>query len=65
MNRSLTISSILVALLGFLLDKLGISVGGDELTAFITLAMQLGGILFAWYGRYRVGDVTLLGGRRI
>lgn len=64
MSRSLTISSIIVALLGFMLDKLGISVGGDEITVFVTLAMQLGGILFAWYGRYRVGDVTLLGARR-
>jgi uncharacterized membrane protein YfcA len=63
---SLTISSLIVALLGFLMNTLGIEVSQGELDNFIVLAMQLGGILAAWYGRWRVSEapVSIFGVRQ-
>lgn len=61
---SLTISSLMVALAGLLAKTLGLDVTDGELDQFVLLAMQLGGILFAWYGRWNAGGVSLLGARR-
>jgi len=61
---SLTISSVLVALLGLLLTQFHIKYAPEEVTSFVNLGLQLGGLVFAWYGRYRLGDVGVLGNRK-
>ena len=60
---SATYAGIIVSILGSVFPKLGISIGSDDLTTTISvLATVLGG-LWAFWGRYRKGGVTLWGTR--
>ena len=43
------------------LKQFNIIVSADEITNIITALMAVGGILVSIYGRYRQGDVNLLG----
>lgn len=57
---SKTIVGLLVSLLGLI----GVAqfISESELTQFIDLAIQLGGLLWAWYGRYKaVLPITAIG----
>ena len=58
---SRTISGLLVSLLGLL----GVSqiISDTEIAQFLDLAIQLGGLLWAWYARYKAGGVTIVGTR--
>lgn len=60
---SLTISGLLVAVVGTILVKLGFSEAcSNELIANAPGAV---GILMAWVGRVRQGDVNFLGVRKV
>ena len=59
MNYSLTFASLIVAVLGWL----GVShiATQSEVATVIDNLLQIGGMLFAFYGRYKAGGVSKLG----
>ena len=62
---SITIVGLIVTILGFLAKWFNWDLpAGEDLTQFITAVVTLGGIALAWYGRYRKGDITLVGARK-
>ena len=60
---SITIGSLLVLLIGWLLNYFKISYISGEVEGFVNAVIQLIGFIGAWYGRYRLGGVNLLGKR--
>jgi hypothetical protein len=63
-NYSLTIAGILVAIIGRLGQAFGVhtdSVTVDNVLIVISVSMQVIGVVMAYIGRVRHGDVTLLG----
>ena len=63
-NQSLTITGLVVILLGFLLQRSGMEVAPEEIQTTIEVLAQLAGIIIAWYGRVRHGDISILGKKR-
>jgi len=61
MKLSLTQAGVYVTILGFILNLLNINIGTEELTAFVQAILQIVGLVMAWYGRYRIGDLTVGG----
>lgn len=62
MKYSMTISGILIAIIGPVLVNVGLSEScSSEVTAY--LPVLIGGII-AWIGRYRKGDITVGGFRK-
>jgi hypothetical protein len=55
---SLTIQGLLVVMLGFVIDNAEIA------NSLATDLVIVGGIVMSWYGRYRQGNVDLLGFRK-
>ena len=64
MNFSLTQGGNYVVLLGFILQLLKVNIATEELTQFVNAALILGGLIVSWIGRYRKGDLTILGTRK-
>lgn len=67
MNYSLTQTGNLVALAGLLgtvLNYFGVNIASEELEKLLTAAAVLVGIIVAWIGRYRQGDLTPAGFRK-
>lgn len=61
---SITIIGLIITILGFLAKWFHWNLPGDEeLQAFLTAVVSLGGIVVAWYGRVRKGDITIFGKR--
>jgi len=60
-KQSLTITGLIVVLLGFILNRSGVDVGPDKLQTFVEVLLQLGGVIIAWYGRWRHKDINLFG----
>lgn len=48
---SKTIWGIIVSLIGIIIDKLGWGISSAEVNQVIDLIIQLGGLIFAFYGR--------------
>lgn len=63
-RQSLTITGIIITLIMFLGETVGVEVVEADLQTTITTLGQLIGILIAWYGRVRVGDIGWLGKRK-
>ena len=61
---SATILGLVVAILGRLSDAVGINIGNEELTTTINVILQIGGVILAWWGRWRAGGITPLGLRK-
>ena len=61
MNYSVTYGGALVTLIGFILDKFGVPFATGELEQVVSAALVIGGVLVTFYGRWRHGDVGLLG----
>ena len=63
MNRSLTIIGLIVSLVGTLVNTFHIPLPYtmDEIEKALTVIATLLGIVIAWIGRYRHGDITLFG----
>ena len=55
----------IVAFLGLILSKYGVNISSADLTTLITGAVVLGGIITSFIGRYRHGDVSLLGVKQV
>ena len=67
MNYSTTQASNLTSIVGvlvFILPRLGIDVGTDELTQLVGAVLTIAGLLWSWYHRYSKGDVTIAGFRK-
>lgn len=63
-NYSLTQAgnySALISVLVLIISKFNLGITNDELTQIILALFTLSGILISWYGRYRQGDVSVLG----
>jgi hypothetical protein len=61
MNRSYTITGLVICLLGLAFQQFNVEVSQDDLAAFVAVTIQIGGVLIAWYTRHKRGDITLLG----
>lgn len=62
--QSLTIQGLAVIALGQLFSSLGVQIGDSDLTGFINVVSLLGGLLMAYIGRVRLGDITAFGSRK-
>lgn len=54
----------LVVLAGFIamiLQKIGVNIGSEELTQFLSAAAIAVGFAISWYGRWKKGDITIAG----
>jgi len=60
-KQSLTIVGLAVAVVGFILNKIGVNLPEGELMTTISTIAQIAGGIIAYVGRVRQGDVTLLG----
>lgn len=58
---SQTYVGIIVSLLAVWLPNLGLEIGNDQLTTTVSVAVQIIGALLAFWGRYRLGGVTVAG----
>jgi hypothetical protein len=58
---SVTISGLIITLLGFIFQHAGIDVGNADLNAFVGVGGQLIGMVIAYIGRIRMGDINPLG----
>lgn len=61
---SLTIKGLIVVIFGLIFKYLEVELPIDNLKIFVEVLLTLGGALIAWYGRYRKGDITVLGSRK-
>lgn len=61
---SLTQSGVYVSLLGFLVKAFNLDIGNEELTSLVEAVLTIVGLAMAWYGRYRKGDLTVVGSRK-
>ena len=64
MSYSLTATGLLITVLAFIFQQLKIDISGVEIEQVASIIAQLLGILIAWYGRIRKGDLSLLGFRK-
>jgi hypothetical protein len=56
--------SAVVALLAQVLPHIGVTLGSEELTGFITTGVTIGAALWVMLRRYMQGDVNVLGARK-
>ena len=61
MKFSLTQAGIYVSVIGFLVQMFKLNIASEEITQLVTSVITLVGLGVAWYGRYRKGDITVLG----
>ena len=63
-NYSLTYTGVIVFAVGYLFQLAGVPFVPQELESTIAFAVALVGALQALWGRYRMGDLKPLGGRK-
>lgn len=61
---SLTQAGNYVALISFVLGLFKVNIATEEISSFIQAAGVLVGLAVSWYGRYRKGDLTVVGSRK-
>ena len=61
MNYSLTYVGIIVSVIGYILDQLGVPIDKEQLKNTVAFLLTLVGSLVALYGRFRKGDISVLG----
>ena len=62
MNKySQTYIGILVSLLGSLLPRIGVEIGSEDLTITVSVLVTIAGSIWAFWGRFRKGDISALG----
>ena len=67
MNRSLTIKGVFITFLAWAFMQAGMKIDSEQVRTFVEVATgiaQLIGIVMAYVGRWRHGDITLLGKRK-
>lgn len=63
-TRSITITGLIVSLIGFLFQHSGLDIPQTDVESFVFVSMQIGSLIIVWVDRYLKGDVTLLGKRK-
>jgi len=63
-KQSITITGLIISVLAFILPMVGVEVGTEEVSKVVLNISEAGGLLIAWYGRVRIGDVNLFGKRK-
>lgn len=66
-KQSLTIGGVFVTFFCWLFLQLGIDIGAEQLQIFLDVIAafgQLAGLIMAYIGRYRKGDITLFGKKK-
>ena len=58
---SLTYVGLYVSLLGALLKLIGVEIATEELTEVVTTLLTFAGLLVAGVGRWKRGDVSVVG----
>lgn len=53
--------SVLISLIVLLAPKFGVTISESEVTTIVAGVISIIGVLISIYGRYRQGDVTILG----
>jgi len=64
MNYSTTYVAVIVNVVAYLLPKIGVSVGSDELTTTVQVLLQVCSCVWILIERYKRGDITVLGSRK-
>lgn len=64
MKQSLTITGVFITLIVFLGQQVGVDVVRTDIQTTIETIAQIVGIGIAWYGRYRHGDISILGQKK-
>ena len=62
-KESKSVVGALIALVAFFLSKYG-GFTENEAAIVILNVMQVAGVLFAWYGRYKAGGINIFGWRK-
>ena len=60
---SITYVGVVVLVLQQLLPRIGVNIGDDPLTITISVLITIASALIGFYGRYRVGGITVFGTR--
>jgi hypothetical protein len=63
MQFSQTYIAAIVAILAFVLPRLGLTIGSDELTNIVSTVLQLGGMIWVLVRRYQQGGINIAGKR--
>ena len=63
-KQSLTIVGLIVAVIGFILDRSGVQIAPADIQTTIEVLVTIGGLTMAWIGRVRQGDITILGRKK-
>lgn len=61
MKLSLTLSGLVVMLLATFAKSSGVNIEMEALNVTVATIVQFGSVVAIYYGRYRQGDVSLLG----
>lgn len=61
MDYSLTYIGVIVMVLAKLATLLGLQIGTADLTSMVTTVLMFAGAAVAFYGRWRKGDINILG----
>ncbi len=61
---SITQAGVYASTIGAVLTFFHINIATPEIQSFLEAAITIGGLLVAWYGRYRKGDLTIVGTRK-
>lgn len=61
---SQTYLAVVISVLGAVLPKIGVTLGNDELTTFVSVIITIGGGIWALVRRYQGGGVNVLGLRK-
>lgn len=61
---SLTISGLIVVIIASVLGYFNITGVDDQINELIMNIGKAVGILISWYGRYKLGDISLVGIRK-
>ena len=63
-KQSLTIVGLIVAVIGYILDRSGVQIAPADIQTTIEVLVTIGGLTMAWIGRVRQGDITILGRKK-
>ena len=58
-----TIVVVFVIIMAHVLPMIGLNIGSDQLTTTVQTIVDIGGGIYIWYRRVKVGDVTVAGVR--
>lgn len=64
MSYSLTYSGVIVMVIGFIFQLAGVPLAEGNAESFVKFGAELIGVIMALYGRYRLGGINALGGRK-